>query len=99
MLDQPEIGGRVALQPARHKRRAHVQNHGRGRPRLSRQGIERGGIGERLERRSRLAGRQSRIHRAVDALVEIIGTAHHRQDLSGVRIQRHQRGILRVVSR
>jgi len=99
VLHQPEVGRGVALQAAGDERCADVENHCRRRPGIGPLRVEGRRVGERLERRPRLARGQRRVDRAINALVEVVGAAEEGQHLAGVRIEGDQRGVLRVVRR
>lgn len=96
MFDQPEVGGRVALQAAGDERRFHVEDHGGGVPGVGACWVEGGGVGERLERAPRLAVGQRRVDRTINGLVKVVWTAEQRQDLPGVGIKRHERRVIGI---
>ncbi len=92
------ILGGVGLAVVRDEGGRDVQDGGGGRPRVGPGGVEGLGVDERLEGRTGLAGRGRHVERAVDGGVEEIGAADQRQDLPGVRVERHQRGVVDVVA-
>ena len=57
---------------------------------------ERRQVDERLDRRSRLPLGERDVHLAVDVGVEVVHAADHRQDLAGLRVHHHDRGVLGV---